>query len=206
MGKDDFEFSPPSDLICSDEERDLIEAKNSIRLFDKVVDLFEHSNGVLSVTPDSIAELQRIAMQGILGSAGTWRTRFVDIQNSNHVPPKHSSVAPLVQEMCEYATDLQISIHCLHVAGFLLWRLNWIHPFPDGNGRVSRALCCWAYCVGFEISPYETSIFELIDNDKNSYFESLRKTDSLVGISEDGIPDMRHMEDFMIGLHLKSME
>jgi Fic family protein len=26
----------------------------------------------------------------------------------------------------------------IHLAAYLMWRLNWIHPFADGNGRTAR--------------------------------------------------------------------
>jgi Fic family protein len=28
----------------------------------------------------------------------------------------------------------------IHLAAYLMWRLNWIHPFADGNGRTSRII------------------------------------------------------------------
>jgi hypothetical protein len=27
------------------------------------------------------------------------------------------------------------------LAAYGLWRLNWIHPFVEGNGRTARAVC-----------------------------------------------------------------
>lgn len=31
-----------------------------------------------------------------------------------------------------------------HLGAYVLWKLNWIHPFADGNGRTARAV---AYVV-----------------------------------------------------------
>jgi Fic family protein len=33
------------------------------------------------------------------------------------------------------------------LAAYGLWRLNWIHPFVEGNGRTARAVCYFLLCV-----------------------------------------------------------
>jgi len=33
------------------------------------------------------------------------------------------------------------------LAAYGLWRLNWIHPFVEGNGRTARATCYYILCV-----------------------------------------------------------
>ena len=33
------------------------------------------------------------------------------------------------------------------VAAFALWRINYIHPFVNGNGRTARAVCYYVLCV-----------------------------------------------------------
>ncbi|HET9282483.1 MAG TPA: Fic family protein [Candidatus Angelobacter sp.] len=35
----------------------------------------------------------------------------------------------------------------IHLAAYVIWRLNWIHPFADGNGRTSRALSYLVLCT-----------------------------------------------------------
>ncbi len=30
---------------------------------------------------------------------------------------------------------------------YALWRLNWIHPFVEGNGRTARAACYYLLCL-----------------------------------------------------------
>ena len=29
----------------------------------------------------------------------------------------------------------------LDTASFALWRINWVHPFKNGNGRTARGFC-----------------------------------------------------------------
>ena len=49
-------------------------------------------------------------------------------------------VAELVEHMCDYVNDHWTEKTALHLAAYVMWRLNWIHPFAGGNGRTSRIL------------------------------------------------------------------
>jgi Fic family protein len=33
------------------------------------------------------------------------------------------------------------------LAAYALWRLNWVHPFVEGNGRTARATAYYILCV-----------------------------------------------------------
>ena len=39
------------------------------------------------------------------------------------------------------------------LGAYALWRLNWIHPFINGNGRTARALCHYIICLKLEGFP-----------------------------------------------------
>lgn len=64
-----------------------------------------------------------------------YRTNPVYIQNSRHVPPRAESVRHAMpalfdlQEQEEYPSVRAVLGH---------WLFGYIHPFPDGNGRVAR--------------------------------------------------------------------
>jgi Fic family protein len=49
-------------------------------------------------------------------------------------------VPSLVEELCDYVNDNWESSTPIHLAAYVMWRLNWIRPFADGNGRTSRIL------------------------------------------------------------------
>jgi hypothetical protein len=49
-------------------------------------------------------------------------------------------VADEVQLMCEYVNDNWSTKSAVHLAAYVLWKMNWIHPFADGNGRTARAI------------------------------------------------------------------
>lgn len=60
-----------------------------------------------------------------------------------------------------------------------MWRLNWIHPFDDGNGRTSRAVSYLVLCMrlGYPL-PGTNTIPEQIAADKHPYYEALEKADA----------------------------
>lgn len=62
-----------------------------------------------------------------------------DVQVGRHVPPAHDSVPDFLRRFAEFyqperfpGTTKVIAAAAAH------HRLTWIHPFPDGNGRVAR--------------------------------------------------------------------
>jgi Fic family protein len=82
-----------------------------------------------------------------------------------------------VQEMCDRANEGVWDP--VETAAFLLWKLNWIHPFGGGNGRTSRAVVHLALCVrlGFEALPGNPTITEYVDANRKRYEEALRDAD-----------------------------
>lgn len=68
------------------------------------------------------------------------------------------------------------------VASFALWRLNWIHPFVNGNGRTARLAAYYILCMkaGGMIKG-SVSLPELLKRDRNKsddpYVAALREVD-----------------------------
>ena len=166
-----------SKLLCSPADRASIEARNSLRQFDEVCRLVRLGGG-FKITPTLICNLQRISMQDIFSCAGELRQHPVYIHNSHHTPPEHTRIPWLVQEMCDYA-NASTTRPAIHTAAFLMWRLNWIHPFRDGNGRTSRAIGYYALCarLGF-VPPGQPTIPELIAQDRQPYYDALDDADA----------------------------
>jgi len=75
-----------------------------------------------------------------------------------------------------------------------------IHPFRDGNGRISRLLTLLLlYKANFDIAMY-TSFEEQINNMKESYYESLRL--SSIGWHENTNDYIPFMKNFIFTLYL----
>jgi Fic family protein len=66
----------------------------------------------------------------------------------------------------------------MHAAAFALWRVNWIHPFVDGNGRTARAIAYLLISVGagFELRG-EPTILERLVGARRQYIRALEAAD-----------------------------
>ena len=60
-----------------------------------------------------------------------------------------------------------------------MWRLNWIHPFADGNGRTSRTLSYVVLSIrSGAIPPGTPTISDLIAENRQPYFDALEAADA----------------------------
>jgi Fic family protein len=67
-------------------------------------------------------------------------------------------------------------LHTLLVIGVFIVHFLAIHPFQDGNGRLSRALTALLLLKkGYAYMPY-SSIESIIETNKEAYYRSLRRT------------------------------
>lgn len=69
--------------------------------------------------------------------AGNWRPAGIEIKGSKHQPVGVYLVPEEIEHMCDYVNDNWEKSSPLHLAAYALWKLNWIHPFTDGNGRTA---------------------------------------------------------------------
>lgn len=169
------------DLIVDPDERAATEARNALEQFDTVLKLIDEAinqpERPFRLRPSTIQMLHRIALQGLSAFAGNWRPGDVEIGQSAHKPPKAYLVAELIEDMCDYVNDRQEK-SAIHLASYVMWRLNWIHPFDDGNGRTSRAV---SYLVLSAINgmrlPGRHTIPEQIAEDKRPYYTALEQAD-----------------------------
>ena len=118
--------------------KDLLEARNGRLQYRLARRLARQSSGVLRLTPNLIKSFHRRAIKGIYSCAGEYRTWGVKLGLS-HKPPESRYVPGLLEDMCSRANEAG-DWDPIQVAAYLLWRVNWIHPFGGGNGRTSRAL------------------------------------------------------------------
>lgn len=71
--------------------------------------------------------------------AGKYRTHQVYV--GNFVPPKPEDVPALMHDLVNWLNSQEAwSLHPIEYAAIAHYRLVYIHPFVDGNGRTSRLL------------------------------------------------------------------
>lgn len=167
-------------LFKNDEEKADLEARNGLLQFDEVVrraDAAVHSSEKFVLDTMAIKELHRLAIQDIYACAGSYRVGPVSIGNTTHQPPSHPEVPGLMDEMCSYVNS-NWSKSPLHLSAYVMWRLNWIHPFAGGNGRTSRAVSYLVLCVRLRYRLHGTlSIPEQIERDREPYYAALDAAD-----------------------------
>src|SRR5574344_2775893 len=78
--------------------------------------------------------------------------------------------------------------HPLIVIGIFIVEFLAIHPFEDGNGRLSRALTCLLLMkAGYNYMPY-SSTESIIEDNKEAYYRALRQTQITLNKNPDYEP------------------
>lgn len=171
------------ELITDPVEKAEREARNALRQFDVATQLIDDFLRVperpFRLRPSQVMQLHAAALEGLSAFAGRYRPAGVDIEGSRHVPPLGGLVPTLVEDMCDYVNGHWKAASAIHLAAFVMWRLNWIHPFDDGNGRTSRMTAHIVLCVrlGYQL-PGRYTIPEQIAEDKGPYYRALEAADT----------------------------
>jgi Fic family protein len=107
-------------------------------------------------------------------------------------------VPELIEDLCDYVNDNWKAKTAIHLASFVMWRLNWIHPFSDGNGRTSRMVSYLVLCVKLGLLlPGRNTIPEQIVDNRRPYFDALEAADEA---AKGGDVDLSKMEDLLEGM------
>jgi Fic family protein len=198
------------ELIKDPEERAHAEAANGLRQFDagkaaaqEAIDRISSGDYRFRLRPSLIMGLHREALEGINRFAGAYRPGAVSITKSKHSPPPRFRVPELVEDMCDYVNENWDSKSALHLSAYVMWRLNWIHPFDDGNGRTSRISSYVVLMIrsGF-ILPGTPAIPDQIVLDRSGYFRALDEADAAC---REGRVDVSSMEELLGNMLAKQL-
>ena len=160
-------------------------SEQEIMGYRRALNLIHSKAEALTITPDLLRRLHRLCQEGN-GDSGQFKK--VD----NEVIELRPGAAPLVRFKCvsAKATPAAVDELCLvyrhaidqdHIpplvaVGALVLDFLCIHPFRDGNGRVSRLLTLLAlYQQGYEVGRY-ISLERLIEETKEDYYEVLQRS------------------------------
>jgi Fic family protein len=159
-----------------------------------------------ALRPTHVLNLQGVAVDGIEREPGVFRRTAVGIEGAVHQPPDAFRVEGLVVEMCEYINDNLHEKSPFHLASYLMWRHNWIHPFTDGNGRTSRMLSyvVLSLTLGYEL-PGSPTIPEQIQADRSGYFAALEAADEADRAGELDVVVMENLLKAMLARQLLSV-
>ena len=91
----------------------------------------------------------------------------------------------------------------VRLCAYVLWKLNWIHPFSDGNGRTARAVAYVVLSIKLDsLLPGAPTIPEQIAGDKTPYYTALESAD--LGLKSGQI-DVSNLENMLEGMLAKQL-
>ena len=176
----EHDSAPPSPSDATAEGwKEIVNLRNAMTFIDQA-DLNQPFTHVF------VRELHRLSVQGLVRegdrSPGQYRSSDVEISRARHLPPSHVLVHSEMTDLLDFANqDVPIAQQMVHVA-MAHHRFLWVHPFHNGNGRVSRLL---SYAMlrrhGF-VSPFGYRTVNppaVFGNDRDGYYASLAAADDL---------------------------
>jgi fido (protein-threonine AMPylation protein) len=203
--RDSRAFEPT--LITDPQARAEAEARNGLRQYDFGVKTIQEAldRGAFKLRPSLVLALQREALTGISLFAGNYRPAGVSIQGSRHEPPGAHLVPELVEDMCDCVNASWSNSSPIHLGAYLMWRLNWIHPFADGNGRTSRIVSYVVLSIRADaVLPGTPTIPDQIVENQGPYFEALDSADAAWKVQRLDVSKMEELLGALLARQLTS--
>jgi Fic family protein len=194
-------------LLTDPDEIARREAENGLRQFSLALEIIrshvKDNERPFKLRAGPILQLHKTVLDGVNRLAGTYRNTPVTIGKSRHQPPEAAFVADEVQAMCEYVNGNWATKSAVHLAAYVLWKMNWIHPFADGNGRTARAVPYVVLSVKLDgLLPGTPTIPEQIAAHKHPYYDALERADA-AWISNE--VDVSSLEDLLSNMLAKQL-
>lgn len=138
----------------------------------------------IPITPETCLRLHALAQGGTSGDAGQWKTTpndIIEIFPDGRREVRFRPLAPdhvpwAMEELClayRHAID-QLQVTPLMATACFILDFLCIHPFRDGNGRISRLLTLLTcYQHGYEVGRY-ISFERIVEQTKEDYYEALK--------------------------------
>ena len=116
------------ELITNPDEKARREAENGIRQFNLALEIIRNhvkdSERPFRLRPSIILQLHKAALDGIHLFAGTFRNTPVQIGGSKHSPVEAFVIPEEVHSFCEYVNQNWTAQSAIHLAAYVLWRMN----------------------------------------------------------------------------------
>ena len=164
-----------------DSEYRRLESKNSLRqlnfLSSLVTTAVNLDRRFLSQTIIKALNYHAIACLHV--NAGEYRPCPVIV--GDFQPPEHYRVAALMDDFVNRVNMNWENIDMFVLSAYVLWKLNYIHPFINGNGRTARACCYFVLCVkAGGILPGRMILPQLLQENREQYVNALQHADTML--------------------------
>ena len=157
-----------------------IQEQNLLRQYDLLLNCIEIGivKGIEAFDKYTLWSLNAAAVANIAQFGGRYRRSPIYV--GDHHPPHFEEVPDEMDRFFSVIHENWTVIdHPTLLPAFALWRLNWIHPFVEGNGRTARAACYYLICMkqmrllgGKKIVP------ERIRENRKPYYAALQAADA----------------------------
>ncbi|WP_063086139.1 MULTISPECIES: Fic family protein [unclassified Thalassospira] len=198
-----------SGLIVVDELSDLgndVKIANLGRQYDflQTSYIVSQHHGDFQINHRFIKELNFYAVHYLSSNPGEYRKEYVNITNTPHEPPEWEKVDQLMIDFLAELDRYDGANEPVKTAAYVLWRVNWIHPFVQGNGRTARALSYFVLCQNLNMWLPGTKIIpESIRETRPQYCEILKRVDE--SYKKCGSPDLTELTEYLRGLLTKQL-
>jgi Fic family protein len=176
-----------------------IEEHNLLRQYDLLSNCIQIglSKGIEAFDKYTLWALNHAAVSNIAQFGGRYREEPISV--GNHTPPHFRTVPDHMDRFFSLIHENWTIIdHPTMLAAFALWRLNWIHPFVEGNGRTARAACYYLLCMrAGSLLPGKKIVPERIRENRVPYYAALQSADRAW---EDGRYDVGDLATYLGGL------
>ena len=188
-------------LVLEGEDPELfarLQEKNLARQYDLLTAFIEVGlrQGPTALDKYALWALNHVAVAGISQFGGRFRAQPIYV--GNHIPPHFKEVPDLMDQFISFIHENWFHLSSTELAAYGLWRLNWVHPFIEGNGRTARATCYYLLCVREgRLLPGPKIVPERIRETRSLYVEALQAADRAW---DQGHFDISKMENYLATL------
>lgn len=158
-----------------------IQEQNLLRQYDLLSNCIEIGlkKGIEAFDKYTLWALNYAAVANIAQFGGRYREEPIYV--GNHKPPHFREVPDLMDRFFSLIHENWTNPKMEHptlLPAYALWRLNWIHPFVEGNGRTARAACYYLICLRQgKILGGRKIVAERIRENRAPYYAALQAAD-----------------------------
>lgn len=176
-----------------------VQEGNLLRQYDLLLNCIEIGlqKGIEAFDKYTLWSLNAAAVSNIAQFGGRYRKGPIYV--GSHIPPHFENVPDEMDRFLSVVHENWTVISDpLVLPAYALWRMNWIHPFVEGNGRTARAACYYLLCVRFgQLLPGKKIVPERIREKREPYYAALSAADRAW---EQGHFDVSELAAYLEGL------
>jgi Fic family protein len=102
--------------------------------------------------------------------AGKIRKHQIAISGSKFLPPSPGEILPLLRDLFRWYERSKQKLHPVELASLVHLKLVTVHPFADGNGRISRLI------MNFILHRNRFPMLNIAYQNRSSYYNALERS------------------------------